>query len=126
MRRVRSIFLRIMQQMWCSILRVRPLKRNYRKSPKLARLSHSNLISMSIAIELDTVDKILDEVSQQFRRARPVLQNQFVQPRSLRETQIANIWEEVLHLDSVGVNDSFLALGGQSLHAAGDCFATRK
>ena len=35
-----------------------------------------------------------------------------------REALIAKIWEDVLHIDQVGVTDSFLSLGGQSLQAA--------
>ncbi|HEU5218430.1 MAG TPA: amino acid adenylation domain-containing protein, partial [Gemmatimonadales bacterium] len=38
-------------------------------------------------------------------------------PRTERERAIAGIWAEVLHLDQVGVDESFLDLGGHSLQA---------
>jgi amino acid adenylation domain-containing protein len=49
---------------------------------------------------------------------RPDLDTPFVAPRSLLEKRIAEIWREVLALDCVGVHDSFLELGGDSILAA--------
>ncbi|SMC64298.1 non-ribosomal peptide synthetase [Kibdelosporangium aridum] len=40
-----------------------------------------------------------------------------VEPRTGTERQIAEIWQEVLELDSVGAEDGFFALGGDSLRA---------
>lgn len=40
-----------------------------------------------------------------------------VAPRSALEAEIASIWSEVLGVDPVGVDDDFLALGGDSLQA---------
>jgi acyl carrier protein len=48
---------------------------------------------------------------------RPSLDVPFLAPRTLVEQQIAEIWADVLSLDVVGVNDDFLALGGDSLRA---------
>jgi amino acid adenylation domain-containing protein/FkbH-like protein/non-ribosomal peptide synthase protein (TIGR01720 family) len=73
---------------------------------------------LEIATELNSVDAILSAVARHLRRARPQLANEFVAPRNSREALIAKIWEDVLHLDQVGVTDSFLSLGGQSLQAA--------
>jgi acyl carrier protein len=39
-------------------------------------------------------------------------------PRTPLEELVAGIWSEVLHLDQVGVHDSFWDLGGQPPHAA--------
>ena len=39
----------------------------------------------------------------------------FVAPQSETERAIAAVWQEVLHLDAVGVNDNFFELGGHSL-----------
>ncbi|MCC5601619.1 non-ribosomal peptide synthetase [Nostoc favosum] len=36
-------------------------------------------------------------------------------PRSKVERAIANVWQEVLHLEKVGINDNFFDLGGHSL-----------
>ncbi|KAK3807389.1 MAG: amino acid adenylation domain-containing protein [Benniella sp.] len=38
-------------------------------------------------------------------------------PQGETETTMAGIWAELLHLDRVGRNDNFFALGGHSLHA---------
>ena len=49
--------------------------------------------------------------------ARPALATAYVAPRTALEQQIAAIWGEVLALESVGVEDNFLDLGGNSLQA---------
>jgi phthiocerol/phenolphthiocerol synthesis type-I polyketide synthase E len=49
--------------------------------------------------------------------ARPALAIAFVAPRSEGEERVAAIWREVLGLAKVGVHDSFLELGGDSLLA---------
>lgn len=49
---------------------------------------------------------------------RPALDTPFVAPRTVAEEKVAAIWAEVLRLDKVGVHDSFLELGGDSLLAA--------
>ncbi|WP_460202333.1 amino acid adenylation domain-containing protein [Scytonema sp. NUACC21] len=46
---------------------------------------------------------------------RPELEEVYIAPRSEMERAIANIWQEVLHLEKVGVNDNFFDLGGHSL-----------
>ena len=48
---------------------------------------------------------------------RPVLDTPFVAPRTPVEERLVGIWTEVLGLDRVGVHDSFLDLGGDSLLA---------
>jgi polyketide synthase PksJ len=47
--------------------------------------------------------------------ARPLLDERYVSPRTATELRIAEIWAEVLGLASVGVNDNFFDLGGDSL-----------
>ncbi len=46
---------------------------------------------------------------------RPQLTATFEPPHSEMEQQIAKLWQEVLHLDKVGINDNFFDLGGNSL-----------
>jgi amino acid adenylation domain-containing protein len=48
---------------------------------------------------------------------RPELSNAYAPPRSPIETTMACIWAEVLGLEQVGIHDSFLELGGNSLQA---------
>jgi phthiocerol/phenolphthiocerol synthesis type-I polyketide synthase E len=48
---------------------------------------------------------------------RPPLPTAFLAPRGEVEEQVAAIWREVLGVDAVGVHDSFLELGGDSLLA---------
>ncbi len=48
---------------------------------------------------------------------RPALETPYVAPRTPVEAEVAAIWREVMSLDTVGVHDRFLELGGQSLQA---------
>jgi acyl carrier protein len=49
--------------------------------------------------------------------ARPNMATPYVGPRNDLEESIAQIWQGVLGIDKVGVNDSFVELGGHSLMA---------
>jgi acyl transferase domain-containing protein/acyl carrier protein len=49
------------------------------------------------------------------RLPRPNLQTEFVAPRTDLERTLAGIWQNLLALERVGVNDSFFELGGDSL-----------
>jgi natural product biosynthesis luciferase-like monooxygenase protein/amino acid adenylation domain-containing protein len=49
--------------------------------------------------------------------ARPDLGNAYVAPRSATERALADIWQQVLGRDLVGIHDNFFALGGHSLLA---------
>ncbi len=71
----------------------------------------------AIATDLNSVAAIMMAVSRQLRRPRPSLANAPLGPRNSQEAMLARIWEQVLHLDEVGVTDSFVSLGGQSLQA---------
>ena len=51
-------------------------------------------------------------------RSRPALDAPPVGPRTPVERELAAIWAEALGLDSVGVEDHFLELGGDSLRAS--------
>lgn len=45
----------------------------------------------------------------------PQLQTTYVAPQTELEQIIATVWQQVLHLEKVGVEDSFFSLGGNSL-----------
>jgi acyl carrier protein len=49
--------------------------------------------------------------------SRPVLEREFVAPRSETEELLAEIWSEVLGVSQVGIHDNFFELGGHSLLA---------
>ncbi|MCI0491094.1 MAG: phosphopantetheine-binding protein, partial [Blastocatellia bacterium] len=48
-------------------------------------------------------------------KIRPELEAVFVPPRTMIEQSIASVWQEMLGVDLVGVNDNFFDLGGNSL-----------
>jgi len=51
------------------------------------------------------------------RHPRPVLQNDYVAPRSDAERALAEAWQQILGIEAVGVTDNFFELGGESLAA---------
>jgi hypothetical protein len=55
------------------------------------------------------------------RRALPspdgMLDPSYVAPRTPTETMLAALWQKVLKLDRVGIDDNFFSLGGHSLLA---------
>jgi myxalamid-type polyketide synthase MxaE and MxaD len=50
--------------------------------------------------------------------ARPNLRQEYVAPRNEVESKLADLWRQTLHIDRVGVHDSFFELGGDSVLAA--------
>jgi len=46
---------------------------------------------------------------------RPELDAPFVAPKARLERDIATIWQDVLHLEKVGIHDNFFDLGGHSI-----------
>jgi amino acid adenylation domain-containing protein len=49
--------------------------------------------------------------------SRPNLKNAYVAPQNQLEQTIANIWQELLGVESIGIHDDFFQLGGHSLLA---------
>lgn len=56
-------------------------------------------------------------ISNNCNHTRPNLTNEYVAPRNDIEQAIAKVWQDLLGIDKVGVNDSFFELGGHSLLA---------
>jgi acyl carrier protein len=50
-------------------------------------------------------------------RVRPAADIPYVAPRTATESVVARLWAEVLQLDQVGIYDSFVLLGGDSIGA---------
>lgn len=46
---------------------------------------------------------------------RPNLHTAYVAPRNEVEQTVVNIWQEVLHIQDLGIHDNFFELGGHSL-----------
>ncbi|ANS70608.1 putative polyketide synthase related protein [Streptomyces lincolnensis] len=51
------------------------------------------------------------------RTPRPLLSTDHVAPRTERERAVAEVWEEQLSIDGIGVHDNFFDLGGDSMRA---------
>lgn len=49
------------------------------------------------------------------KHPRPKLMNAYAAPRNETEQKLADIWQEVLGIEQVGVHDNFFELGGDSL-----------
>jgi len=50
--------------------------------------------------------------------ARPNLRQQYTAPRNELERKLAELWRQTLHIDRIGIQDSFFELGGDSVLAA--------
>jgi acyl transferase domain-containing protein len=68
-------------------------------------------------IEPGGIEPLAAAAPAQTLHARPPLATAFVAPRGEGEERVAAVWREVLGLAEVGVHDSFLELGGDSLLA---------
>ncbi|WP_228853307.1 type I polyketide synthase [Aegicerativicinus sediminis] len=58
--------------------------------------------------------------------ARPNLRQAYVAPRNEIEHKMVELWQQTLHIDKVGVQDSFFELGGDSVLAAQIISSARK
>ncbi|HEX2675793.1 MAG TPA: HAD-IIIC family phosphatase [Polyangiales bacterium] len=71
-----------------------------------------------LAGEWRSIERVHAAIEASAMSARPELSVPWAAPRSAIERELVQLWQRVLHLDRVGVNDDFAALGGTSLMAA--------
>jgi natural product biosynthesis luciferase-like monooxygenase protein/amino acid adenylation domain-containing protein/HAD superfamily phosphatase (TIGR01681 family) len=81
------------------------------RSPQLGRISR-------IATELYDAERVYQAIAARRRwRARPRLPQEFVAPLTETEKLLSGLWQELLHIEQVGIHDHFFELGGHSLLA---------
>jgi amino acid adenylation domain-containing protein len=76
----------------------------------------------SLLVQLDALplspNGKIDRLALRLRNdRRPELKETYGEPRTQVEELLAEIWEEVLRIDAVGIHDNFFELGGHSLLA---------
>jgi len=67
-----------------------------------------------LALVFSSGQALCEQMAHRPRRARSI-QEEAVPPASAVESELLQIWEKVLQLDGLGVEDDFFALGGTSL-----------
>jgi len=79
-----------------------------------AEIERLNRIVLSSYFAQKPVNSIQEFAS---RHSRILQENTYVAPRNEIEQTIANIWEELISIEKVGIHDNFFELGGHSLLA---------
>lgn len=74
-------------------------------------------IELNISLSAIATDSSKKANLSQPTHPRPVLSNGYVAPSNQLEQKIADIWQKLLGIEQVGVNDNFFDLGGHSLLA---------
>jgi non-ribosomal peptide synthetase component F/SAM-dependent methyltransferase/acyl carrier protein len=69
------------------------------------------------ALPLTANGKVNRQALPQLQNLRSQYQTTYVMPQTETEQVISSIWQEVLRIKKVGINDNFFALGGDSLQA---------
>jgi SAM-dependent methyltransferase len=102
-----------------------PLEEEYRRSAIAELRDHlrrklPDYMVPSAFVRLDALPltpngKIDRRALQAPEHARPDVASEFVPPRTALERQIASLWQELLDIEKVGINDNFFDLGGHSL-----------
>ncbi len=76
-------------------------------------------LDMALLIEKIRQDMLIkeDEKADEFKLSRPELQSDYLAPRSEVERILVSIWENLLGILNIGIEDDFFELGGHSLLA---------
>jgi NAD(P)-dependent dehydrogenase (short-subunit alcohol dehydrogenase family)/SAM-dependent methyltransferase len=64
-----------------------------------------------------TLETIAPTTGSIAKHVRPALKTDYVAPRNELEQTLADVWQELLGIESIGVDDDFFELGGDSLFA---------
>ena len=87
---------------------------SHASTPTLSTDIVNSELFQKIATELNSPEKILAALELQ-TRPRPDLSQAYEPPQNEVEQKVVGIWQDILHVDKVGVNDNFTELGGGSL-----------
>ncbi len=82
-----------------------------------ARYSASAVLQR-VTSEWRSVDAVHAAIEASAITTRPELDVAWTAPRNVLERELCELWQRLLHIDRVGVNDDFTALSGTSLAAA--------
>ena len=88
--------------------------RSYLKQRLLEYMVPSSFVMLEALPRTPTAKSIAAHCRKLVTRTRMATEL-YIAPRSSMERSIANIWQEVLKLEKVGINDNFFGLGGHSL-----------
>ncbi len=89
----------------------------------IRKFAATHLADFRVPCRVLIVDHIPSGANGKLQRSRladtftPLLKSQFVRPNDPLESELAEIWANVLSLQQVGVHDNFFELGGHSLLA---------
>jgi acyl transferase domain-containing protein len=67
-------------------------------------------------VKFEEVDKSKSSTSEQILLTRPNLSTSYVSPQNELEGKLAAIWQEVLGIKQIGIDDNFFEIGGHSLN----------
>jgi acyl carrier protein len=87
-------------------------RRHYWVSPSPALLNGQ---SIAQGVEEESGEEDGNGQPEAVQYSRPNLLNEYVAPKTEVERRIADIWQEVLGVEQVGLHDNFYDLGGHSL-----------
>lgn len=89
------------------------LKQNYQEKNTKEQVEIEEFISETLSLNM-----IMNDISREKARTRDLTDVEYVAPRTETEQKVADLWQEILMIESIGIQDNFFAIGGTSLMAA--------